>query len=136
MLAIIVANVWRGTAFTMLIFLSGLKTIPVEIYEAARVDGAGGWRRFVDHTLPNLKYIALLALMNVTIATLGAFVLILGLTGGGPGIQTEVLALYAYHTAFQAREIGYGSAIAMVMLALNFLFAGVYLRFFRVEAAR
>jgi multiple sugar transport system permease protein len=136
MLAIIVANVWRGTAFTMLIFLSGLKTIPQEIYEAARVDGASAWQRFKDHTLPNLKYIALLALMNITIATLGAFVLILGLTGGGPGIQTEVLALYAYHTAFQAREIGYGSAIAMIMLAINFLFAGLYLRVFRVEQSR
>jgi multiple sugar transport system permease protein len=136
MLAIIVANVWRGTAFTMLIFLSGLKTIPQEIYEAARVDGASAWQRFIDHTLPNLKYIALLALMNISIATLGAFVLILGLTGGGPGIQTEVLALYAYHTAFQAREIGYGSAIAMVMLAVNFLFAGLYLRVFRVEQSR
>jgi multiple sugar transport system permease protein len=136
MLAIIVANVWRGTAFTLLIFLSGLKTIPTEIYEAARVDGAGAWRRFWDHTLPNLKYIALLALMNITIATLGAFVLILGLTGGGPGIQTEVLALYAYHTAFQAREIGYGSSIAMIMLIVNFAFAAIYLKFFRVEQGR
>jgi multiple sugar transport system permease protein len=136
MLAIIVANTWRGTAFTLLIFLSGLKTIPAEIYEAARVDGAGAWRRFWDHTLPNLKYIALLALMNITIATLGAFVLILGLTGGGPGIQTEVIALYAYHTAFQAREIGYGSSIAMIMLIINFAFAAIYLKFFRVEQSR
>jgi multiple sugar transport system permease protein len=136
MLAIIVANTWRGTAFTMLIFLSGLKTIPAEIYEAARVDGANAWRRFWDHTLPNLTYIAILALMNITIATLGAFILILGLTGGGPGIKTEVLSLYAYHTAFQARQIGYGSSVAMVMLAINLLFAAVYLRVFRVERGR
>jgi multiple sugar transport system permease protein len=136
MLAIIVANTWRGTAFTMLIFLSGLKTIPAEIYEAARVDGAGAWRRFWDHTVPNLKYIALMALMNITIATLGVFILILGLTGGGPGIRTEVLSLYAYHTAFQAREIGYGSSIAMIMLLINFAFAGIYLWFFRVERGR
>ena len=136
MLAVIIANTWRGTAFTMLIFISGLKTIPAEIYEAARVDGANAWRRFWDHTLPNLKYIALLALLNITIATLGAFVLILGLTGGGPGIRTEVISLYAYHTAFQARQIGYGSAIAMIMLAINFLFAGIYLRVFRTESVR
>jgi multiple sugar transport system permease protein len=136
MVAVIIANTWRGTAFTMLIFISGLKTIPAEIYEAARVDGANAWRRFWDHTLPNLKYIALLALLNITIATLGAFILILGLTGGGPGIRTEVISLYAYHTAFQARQIGYGSAIAMVMLAINFLFAGIYLRVFRTESAR
>lgn len=136
MLAIIVANTWRGTAFTMLIFLSGLKAIPAELYEAARVDGAGAWRRFWDHTLPNLRYLALLALMNITIATLGAFILILGLTGGGPGIKTEVLSLYAYHTAFQARQIGYGSAIAMIILLINFLFAGLYLWVFRVERSR
>ena len=84
----------------------------------------------------SLKYIALLALMNITIATLGAFVLILGLTGGGPGIQTEVIALYAYHTAFQSREIGYGSSIAMIMLIINFAFAAIYLKFFRVEQSR
>ena len=66
----------------------------------------------------------------------GAFILILGLTGGGPGIRTEVLSLYAYHTAFQAREIGYGSSIAMIMLLINFVFAGVYLWLFRVERAR
>jgi multiple sugar transport system permease protein len=136
MLAVIIANTWRGTAFTMLIFISGLKTIPAEIYEAARVDGANAWRRFWDHTLPNLKYIALLALLNITIATLGAFILILGLTGGGPGIRTEVISLYAYHSAFQARQIGYGSAIAMVMLAINFLFAGIYLRVFKTESSR
>ena len=136
MLAVIIANTWRGTAFTMLIFISGLKTIPSEIYEAARVDGANAWRRFWDHTLPNLKYIALLALLNITIATLGAFILILGLTGGGPGIRTEVISLYAYHTAFQARQIGYGSAIAMIMLAINFLFAAMYLRVFRTESGR
>ncbi len=136
MTAVIVANIWRGTAFTMLIFLSGLKTIPSEIYEAARVDGAGAWRRFWDHTLPNLRFIALMALMNITIATLGAFILILGLTNGGPGIQTEVISLYAYHTAFQSREIGYGSSIAMIMLLINFAFAGVYLRAFGREQTR
>ena len=61
---------------------------------------------------------------------------IVGLTGGGPGIKTEVLSLYAYHTAFQARQIGYGSSIAMIMLLINFLFAGIYLRLFRTERAR
>jgi len=136
MLAVIIANTWRGTAFTMLIFISGLKTIPSEIYEAARVDGANAWRRFWDHTLPNLKYIALLALLNITIATLGAFILILGLTGGGPGIRTEVISLYAYHTAFQQRQIGYGSSIAMIMLLINFAFAAIYLRLFRTESGR
>jgi len=127
MLAVIVANIWRGTAFTMLIFLGALRTIPSQIYEAARVDGAGPWRRFWDHTLPNLRYIAMLVLLSITISTFGAFILIQVLTNGGPGLKTEVISLYAYHTAFSSYEIGYGSTIAVVMLALNFIFAVGYL---------
>ena len=131
MLAVIVANIWRGTAFAMLIFLGALKTIPSEIYEAARVDGAGAWRRFWDHTLPNLRYIGALALLSLTISTFGAFLLIQTLTNGGPGIRTETIALYAFHTAFRSYQIGYGSTIAVVMLLLNLVFAGVYLRWSR-----
>lgn len=131
MLAVIIANVWRGTAFAMMIFLGALKTIPTDIYEAARVDGAGAWRRFWDHTLPILRPIAALALMSLTISTFGAFLLIQTLTNGGPGFKTETASLYAYHTAFRTYEIGYGSTIATVLLALNLLFAGVYLRWSR-----
>ncbi len=128
MLAVVVANVWRGTAFAMLIFMGALRTIPTQIYEAARVDGAGPWRRFWDHTLPNLRYVATLTLLSVTISTFGTFILIQTLTNGGPGIRTETIALYAYHLAFRDYEIGYGSSIAVVMLVLNLLFATFYLR--------
>ena len=128
MLSVIVVNVWRGTAFAMLIFLGALRTIPTQIYEAARVDGAGAGRRFWDHTLPNLRQIAVLVLLSVTMSTFGTFVLIQTLTNGGPGNQTQVIALYAYETAFRGYEIGYGSTIAVVMLAINVAFATVYLR--------
>lgn len=128
MLSVIVANIWRGTAFAMLIFLGALKTIPTDIYEAARIDGAGVWRRFWDHTLPNLRYIAALALLSLTISTFGSFLLIQTLTNGGPGIRTETIALYAFQTAFSSYEIGYGSTIAVVMLLLNLIFAAGYLR--------
>lgn len=134
MLAVIVVNIWRGAAFVMLIFLGALRTIPTQIYEAARVDGAGAWQRFWDHTLPNLRQVATLTLLSITISTFGTFILIQTLTNGGPGIQTEVLALYAYHTAFRSYEIGYGSTIAVVMLGLNLLFALVYLRVARPRA--
>ena len=134
MLAVIVANIWRGTAFTMLIFLGALKTIPSDIYEAARVDGANAWRRFWDHTLPSLRPIAALALLSITMSTFGTFIVIQTLTNGGPGIQTEVIALYAFHEAFRSYEIGYGSTIAVVMLALNASFAVLYLRWSRARA--
>jgi len=134
MLAVIIANVWRGTAFTMLIFLGALRTVPGDVYEAARVDGAGAWRRFWDHTLPMLRPIAALTLLAVTMATFGTFIVIQTLTNGGPSFQTEVIALYAYHEAFQAHQVGYGSTIAVVMLALNLAFATVYLRWSRARA--
>jgi multiple sugar transport system permease protein len=131
MLAVIIANIWRGTAFTMMVFLSGLKTIPREIYEAARMDGSSAWDRFRDMTVPSLAPIALIVLLNITIATFGAFALILTLTNGGPGLKTEVISLYAYHTAFSSYQIGYGSTIAVAMLALNLVFAIAYLAMLR-----
>lgn len=128
MLSVVIVNIWRGTAFAMLIFLGALRTVPTQIYEAARVDGAGAWQRFWDHTLPNLRYIAVLVLLSVTISTFGTFILIQTLTNGGPGIETETIALYAYHAAFRSYEIGYGSTIAVVMLLINLVFALFYLR--------
>jgi len=132
--AVVIANIWRGTAFTMIIFLGALKTIPPDIYEAARVDGAGAWRRFWDHTLPSLRPIAALTLLSITMSTFGTFIVIQTLTNGGPGSATEVIALYAFHTAFQQYAIGYGSAIAIVMLTLNLMFATMYLRWSRTRA--
>ena len=134
MLAVIIANTWRGTAFTMLIFPGALRTIPSDIYEAARVDGASAFRRFWDHTLPILRPIAALTLLSVTMATFGTFILIQTLTNGGPAFQTEVIALYAFHEAFQNHAVGYGSTISVVMLALNLAFAVVFLRWSRARA--
>jgi multiple sugar transport system permease protein len=134
MLAVIIANVWRGTAFTMLIFLGALRTIPSDIYEAARVDGANALRRFWDHTLPLLRPIAALTLLSITMATFGTFIVIQTLTNGGPALQTEVIALYAFHEAFQNHAVGYGSTIAVVMLALNLVFAVLFLRWSRARA--
>jgi multiple sugar transport system permease protein len=134
MLAVIIANTWRGTAFTMLIFLGALRTIPSDIYEAARVDGASAFRRFWDHTLPILRPIAALTLLSVTMATFGTFILIQTLTNGGPAFQTEVIALYAFHEAFQNHAVGYGSTISVVMLGLNLAFAVVFLRWSRARA--
>jgi multiple sugar transport system permease protein len=132
MLAVIIDDVWRGTAFSRVIFLGALQTIPATIHEAARIDGANAWRRFRDHTAPLLTHIGAIVLMTTTITTMGAFLLILILTNGDPGYQTETLMLFAYHRAFSSYEIGFGAAISMVMLVLNLLFAAIYLRIARV----
>jgi multiple sugar transport system permease protein len=135
MLAVIIADVWRGTAFAMVIFLGALRTIPGQIYEAAQVDGASNWRMFTDHTLPLLRQHVAIVMIMTTLATIGSFLLILILTNGSLGYETETLALFAYHRAFVQFEIGYGAAISVIMLAINLGFAAVYLKLARVEAS-
>jgi multiple sugar transport system permease protein len=132
MLSVIIADVWRGVGFAMVIFLGALRTIPRTIHEAARVDGANSWRRFRDHTLPLVSHLGMIVLMTTTITTMGSFLLILILTNGGPSYQTETMMLFAYHSAFSGYEIGFGAAISMVMLAINLLFGTLYLRIARV----
>ncbi|MEA2526625.1 MAG: multiple sugar transport system permease protein [Thermomicrobiales bacterium] len=134
MLSVIIADVWRGTAFAMVIFLGALQTVPRTIYEAARVDGAGIWHRFWDQTLPSLRHVVALVLLTTTLVTMGSFLLILILTNGDPGYQTETIALFAFHRAFGQYEIGFGAAISVVMLAMNLLFAALYLRLARVKS--
>lgn len=133
MLAVIIADVWRGTAFAMVIFLGALRIIPGQIYEAARVDGASEWRLFTDHTLPLLRQHVGIVMIMTTLVTIGSFMLILILTNGSVGYQTETLALFAWHRAFGQYEIGYGSAVSVIMLGLNLVFAAVYLKLARVE---
>ena len=132
MLSVILADVWRGTAFAMVIFLGALQTIPPQVHEAARLDGAGAVRRLRDLTVPLLAHIGAIVLLITTMTTLGAFMLILILTNGDPAYQTETLALFAFHRAFSTYEIGFGAAISVVMLGVNLLFALVYLRIARV----
>lgn len=134
MLSVVMAESWRGAALPMVIFLGALQTVPSTLYEAAALDGAGAWRRFRDITLPLLGHLAMIVLLLTTITAMGSFLLIQILTNGEPGYQTETIALLAFHRAFVTYEIGFGAAIAVVMLALNLLFAGLYLRIARVEA--
>ena len=130
--SVIVADVWRGTAVAMLVILAALRTVPPEIYEAAHVDGAGTWRRFRDQTLPSIAPFAALALLMSVVTSLGSFLLIDVLTSGA-GMRTTTLALYAYQRGFSEYRIGYGSAVAVVMLLLNAAFVLVYLIVARVR---
>ncbi len=127
--SVIIANIWRGTAFTMILFLSGLETVPPEIYDAARIDGASGLQTLRYVTLPLLKEIIVIDLLSITMSTFGVFIIILTLTNGGPGFATEVLALYAYHRAFQNYEIGYGSAISVFLMLVNIALGVAYIKF-------
>ncbi len=127
MTSVITVEIWRGTAFATIILLGALQTIPRQVYEAARCDGTNALGRFRDHTLPMLRPVVALVLLMTTMNAMGSFLMIFVLTNGDPGRQTETIALFAYHRAFGNFEIAFGAAITVVMLAVNIVFAVVYL---------
>ncbi|MCD7439364.1 sugar ABC transporter permease [Streptomyces lincolnensis] len=132
-LAVSFANVWRGTAFSMLVYSAALNEIPKEITEAAEVDGAGGWRRMWHITLPMIRRSIGTNLMLNTLQTLSVFGLIWVMTRGGPGDKSQTLPLFMYEQAFQNSLIGYATAVALLLLLVGSLFSLVYIRLLRTE---
>jgi multiple sugar transport system permease protein len=118
LISIIIADTWEWLPFTFLMVLAALQTIPDEFAEAARVDGASRLQVFYYITLPFIAPILLVSAMFRLIDSVKAFPLIFLLTGGGPGSVTEVTNYYAYLLAFDTNEIGYSSAVTVVMLLL------------------
>ncbi|MEV2215828.1 sugar ABC transporter permease [Streptomyces sp. NPDC050997] len=131
--AVSLANVWRGTAFSMLVYSAALKEIPTEITEAAEVDGTGRWQRLWYITLPMIRRSIGTNLMLNTLQTLSVFGLIYVMTRGGPGNKSQTLPLYMYEQAFQNSLIGYGTAVALMLLMVGALFSVLYLRLLRTE---
>lgn len=131
MLSIIIANAWHGTAFSMLVYQAALDDVPTDIEEAAVVDGASNWTILLKIILPNIKGSIITNMMLNTLSTLGVFGLIYMMTGGGPGDSTTTLPLLMYSEAFGSFQIGYGTAISMILLAI-----GVILSFFYVKASK
>lgn len=127
-IAVVAANVWSGTAFSMILLYAGLQSIPGELYEAADIDGATGAQSFLHITLPQLRPVLLTNLILITIGTFNAFALILALTGGGPGRATEVLALYTYNTVFWNFDLSGGSVLAVLMLCVSLIFTIFYVQ--------
>jgi multiple sugar transport system permease protein len=126
--SVIVANLWRGFPFISLVLLAGLQSIPISLYEAAGVDGAGAWARFRHVTLPGLRRVMLIALTLDVINTVKYFDLIWVMTAGGPANRTEVLATLIYRLAFQFFRTGRAAALAMVMVAALAVFSIFYVR--------
>ena len=124
----VLANVWRGTAFSMILLYAGLVVVPRSLYEAAEVDGANALSQFRYITLPQIRPILLVNTILISIFTLNTFDLILPLTGGGPGRATEVLALYAYNTVFRNFDLSTGAVLAVILLLISLVFTVFYVR--------
>jgi len=130
----VLANVWRGTAFSMILLYAGLLVIPRSLYEAAEVDGATALKQFRYITLPQLRPVMLVNTILISIFTLNTFDLILPLTGGGPGRATEVLALYAYNTVFRNFDLSNGAVLAVMLLLISIAFTIFYVRLLPKES--
>lgn len=133
LIAIIIFNTWRGTAFSMLLFSSALETIPPSYLETAEVVGASFWQKLRDILFPLLRGHILTDLILITLWTFNTFSPFL-LTGGGPAFKTDLISIYTYRTAFQFYEFGQGGAIAVVVMLINFILALVYLAMLRKQA--
>jgi len=131
MLAVNLANSWRGVAFSMLLFTAALAAFPSSLLEAAQVDGAGPLKRILFVVLPNLKGTILVAVVLVTLATLNDFVLIFTMTGGGPGNESQVLSTYMYQTGFTEYRIAYATAVSVVLLIIGVILSVLYVRALR-----
>jgi len=116
MAAVIFVNIWRGFPFFGISFLAGIKAIPGELYEAASVDGANAFQRFVHVTLPGLRNIVIIVVLLSTIWTFNDFAIVYILTKGGPGGTTMVLPVFTYEMAFGAQRLGDAIAVALYML--------------------
>ncbi|MEU6548955.1 sugar ABC transporter permease [Streptomyces sp. NPDC046915] len=130
--AVIVPALWRQIGYVMVLYLAGLKGIDPVLYEAAKVDGASAWQRFRHVTLPQLRSVNAVVLSVIIIDSLRSFDVVWSLTRGGPYHSSELLSTYMYSTAFQSLQLGYGSALAVVIFLLAFgVIASYLVRAFR-----
>lgn len=128
MAAIVAADVWKTSSFAALLVLAGLQTIPEDLYEAARIDGAGAWQRFRHITLPLLKPALLIALLFRTMDAFRVFDLVFVMTQGGPADATNVLQFYGYKKIFAEGLMGYGSTVSVLVFLITLAVSLAYIR--------
>jgi multiple sugar transport system permease protein len=129
--SIIIADTWEWMPFVMIVLLAGLQSIPEELYEAAKVDGASRWQVFWYITLPSLKTIIIIVVLIRVMDTFKLFDLVALLTQGGPASASETIAFYNYLTGFKFFNMGYAASLAYIQLAVIIIIANVFLRFLR-----
>ncbi len=131
--SVCLANIWRGIPFFGITILAGLQAVPHELHEAAAIDGANAWHRFLHITIPSIRGVVLIAALLSVIWTFSDFQLIYILTKGGPANQTHIFGTYAYQIGLSATDIGQGAAIALYMFPILSVFAILLLVYLRRE---
>uniref|UniRef100_A0A7V4TLH3 Sugar ABC transporter permease n=1 Tax=Candidatus Caldatribacterium saccharofermentans TaxID=1454753 RepID=A0A7V4TLH3_9BACT len=125
--AIVLANVWKNTPFVAILFLAGLQSIPLELYEAARVDGASSWHCFRYITIPFLAPVVMTTVLFFTVWYLATFDIVYGMTGGGPGFSTAIMSYKIYQETFSHMNFGYASALSILLFFLVGILGIVFL---------
>jgi multiple sugar transport system permease protein len=127
--SVLMTDVWQWTPFLMLIVLAGLQSIPVELYEAADVDGASSWQTFWGITVPLLMPVIIIGILIRAMDSFKLFDIIYLVTGGGPGNVTETISFYTYLQGFKFFSLGYTAAMAFIQLIVITLIAQFFLKF-------
>jgi multiple sugar transport system permease protein len=134
--AIIAVEVWQWTPFVILLMLAGLQTLPEEVYEAAALENASPWQQFRDITFPMLLPISAAVVFIRLIESLKIIDTVFVMTGGGPGISTETLTLFAYQEGFKKFNLGYTSALSFLFLIVIVVVGTIYLAVLRPQLAK
>jgi len=132
-ISLVMAHIWKEGPLAAIFVLAGLQLIPDELYEAARIDGGGGWRIFRMITLPLLRPILLIIVIYETLTAILVFDLIYVLTGGGPGDSTSLISWFAYAEIFRNLNLGHGVALAIIIALITLVLILLYLRVIRSE---
>jgi multiple sugar transport system permease protein len=131
LVSVSITSIWKNLGYFLVIYYAGIMDIPISLYEAARVDGAGGVQRFCYITFPSLRNITYLIVTLGTIWSFQVFDLVYTMTGGGPGMATVTLVLTTYRVAFKEYNMGYASMIALLLLFLVLIISILQKRFMR-----
>ncbi len=131
LIVIMLLGIWKGIGWSMIIFVAALQAIPIELHEAASIDGANAWQRFVRITLPLMRPTVVFVLVMLVIGGFNVFLSIYLITGGGPLHRTESVLTYMYNEAFNFLEFGYASAISYILAIIIFVISFLQIKFLR-----
>lgn len=133
--SLILLDTWEWTPFVMIVLLAGLQSLPPEVFEAARVDGASDWQSFRHITFPMLAPVTVTVILIRALEAFKLFDIAVVMTGGGPGTATEAVTMYAYQVGLKNGNLGYASAIAYALLIMVIVSSMLFLRIMRQRAA-
>lgn len=123
LIVVVIASIWGGTAFAMLLFVSALKNVPTSYYEAAEIDGTGPWKKFLYITLPLIAPTSFIVVLLGTLGAMKEYALLQSLNKGGPGTSNNLIVQYIYQTGFKQGQIGYASAASFVLMLVLMVIA-------------